>query len=189
MAKDRAQAWVELKTDDPEAFSALAVARARVDAARRLEEVRRFRVFEVEGGLPDRVALDDLLHRSTWFYNPHKERCTVRRAARDAAPLGRGEVAVLVVETGGERRAAAERWWRQENGGTVEVREAVVWALRFEPGEDGMSRAGELAEVRDPAHGLFCNPNFQSCAVLEAEPPLDWIRRTASAKDASKEGS
>lgn len=187
--KDRAQAWVELKTEDPEAFSALAVARARLAAASGLESVRRFRVFEIEGGLPDPGALEDLLHRSTWFYNPHKERCTVRRAAGEDAPCGRGEIAVLVVESGGDRRPAAERWWRHETGGAVEVREGVVWALRFARGEDATARASDLAEVRDPAHGLLCNSNFQSCSVMADAPPIDWIRRTAAARPASKERS
>src|SRR5207249_4397118 len=95
---ERAQAWVERTTDDPDALSALATARARLEAGRRLRSVRRFRVFELEGALPDRAALEDLLHRSTWFYNPHKERCRVRTAARDATPLAPEEVGVLVVE-------------------------------------------------------------------------------------------
>ena len=188
-AKDRAQAWVELRTDDPEALSALAVARARLEAARWLEAVRRFRVFEIEGPVPARGALDELLHRSTWFYNPHKERCTVRRSARDAPPLAPGEIAVLVVESQGERRPAAERWWRHETGVAVEVREGVVWGLRFERGEDGADRARELAELRDPGHGLLANPNSQAWALVEGEPALDWIRRTAGRTPASKEAS
>lgn len=187
-SRDGAQAWVELKTDDPDALSALATARARLAAGRGLAAVRRFRLFELEGATPGRGELEDLLHRSTWFYNPHKERCTVRTAARDRTPLEASEVAVLVMERDGERRDAAERWWRHETGATVEVREATVWALRFEAGEDAAARAAELAELRDPGHGLLCNPHSQ-CWALAEKPPLAWIRRTAGTPAASKGGS
>ena len=184
-SRDGAQAWIELRTDDPDAWSALATARSRLAAGRTLAALRRFRLFELAGATPGRGALEDLLHRSTWFYNPHKERCTVRTAARDRTPLDAAEVAVLVVERDGERRGAAERWWRHETGATVEVCEATVWALRFEHGEDVAARAAELAELHDPGHGLLCNPHSQRWALAE-RPPLAWIRRTAEAAAASK---
>jgi len=71
-----------------------------------------------------------------------------------------GETLVLVLERGGERREGAERWWRHETGERVEVREAVVWALRFDPGGDAVARAADLAVTHDRAHGLFANPQF-----------------------------
>ena len=58
------QAWVELMSDDPEAVSALAVARARLPAARGLGQLRRLRLIEVSGLLPGRRQLEEVLHRS-----------------------------------------------------------------------------------------------------------------------------
>jgi hypothetical protein len=182
----RAQAWVELITDDPAALSALAVARSRLPEGRRLLKVRRLRLFELEGAVAARGALEDLMHRSTWFYNPHKERCSVRLDGADPAPLAPDEQAVLVVERGGERRPAAERWWRHETGGAIEVREAIVYALRFEAGEEAAARTEELAVVRGPQRGLLCNPNAQICAFGPGVPPLDWIRSAVADDDAMK---
>src|SRR5262249_1961956 len=123
-------------------------------------------------------AVAALLHRSTRFYNPAKERCTLRASERDPAPFAAGEALVLVVDRGLERRPAGERWWKHETGTKVEGREAIAWALACEPGEDGAARAAELAEVRDRRHGLFANPHFQdwrpgSAAAL----PWPWIER------------
>jgi len=172
------QVWIELKADDPEAVSALAVARSRLSEGRRLAGLRRARVFELSGALPAREAIEDLLHRSTWFYNPHKERCAVRVSAREAVPAEAVEQVVLVVERGGERRAAAERWWLHETGQLVEVREAVAWRLKFEMGEDAPARAAELAVLSGRRHGLLCNPNAQDHAVAAAgRVPLPWIAR------------
>jgi hypothetical protein len=167
----KAQAWIVLKADDPEAVSAEGVARAHLPAGETLVSLRRMRLFELAGGLPGRDELAELLHRSTQFYNPHKERCVVRTDADDAPPLQPGERAALVWERGGERRAAAERWWHHETGKRIEVREGVVWAMRF-VGGDG--RAAELTMLRDRRHGLLCNPHAQDCRLAEGEVPLPW---------------
>ena len=170
------QAWIELRADDPVAISALAVARARLSAGRGLVGLRRLRLFEVRGPLPAREEIETLLHRSTWFYNPHKERCAVRASAREAGPGATGEQAVLVVERGGERCLAAERWWLHETGQAVEVSAGLAWLLRFEPGEDAPARAAELAVVTGRGGGLLCNPNAQDHALTPAARiPLPWI--------------
>jgi hypothetical protein len=174
-ARGVAQAWIEAVADDPEATSALAVARERLAAGRSLVGLRRFRLFELTGPLPARDALEELFHRSTQFYNPHKERCAVR-IGKDAAPLGRAdERLILVVDRDGARRAAAERWWRHETGREVEVREAVVWALEFASGAPADALADELAILRDRRHGLFCNPHAQRARTSGPQAPLPWI--------------
>ncbi len=174
--RQHAQAFVELRAEDPEAVSALAVARERLAAGRDLVELRRFRMFEISGAVLERLTLAERLHASSQFYNPAKERCVVRTEPADPAPTGPDEALVLVFERGGERREAAERWWRHDAGQRVEVREGVVWALRFEPGADAAARAAELAEARDRSHGLFANAHFQECRVCAGEPPpLDWM--------------
>jgi hypothetical protein len=170
-----AQAWVALRADDPEAVSALAVARRALAAGRGLLELRRHRLFELRGDLPGRVALEDLLHRSSQFYNPHKETCVVRLLARDPAPLPAGVVAVLVSDRGGERRPAAERWWAHVTGTPIEVREGVAWALRFADGVDAAAAAAGLVEVRDAANGLLCNPHAQVYRGPVAVVPLPWL--------------
>lgn len=176
--KLRAQAFVELRAEDPEATSALAVARAHLEAGSALSALRRVRVFELAGALPDGGAIADRLHGSTQFYNPAKERCVVRAADGDGSPFEPGEVLVLVLERGGDRRPGAERWWRHETGERIEVREGVVWAMRFVAGEDAPGRAEDLAVTRDRAHGLLANPQFQEARVCAAEtPPLDWLSR------------
>jgi hypothetical protein len=176
--KQMAQAYVELVAEDAEATSALAIVRGRLAAGRRLTSVRRLRVFELAGTLPSRAQLEALLHRSTRFYNPAKERCTVRAAERESAPFRPEEALVLVLDRGLERRPAGERWWKHETGEKVEVREGTVWALAFEPGEDAAARAGELAEVQDRRHGLFANPHFQDWRPgTGASPPWPWIER------------
>ena len=181
------QAWVELTSDDPEAVSALAVARAHLAAARGLERLRRLRLIEVSGPLPPRRQLEELLHRSIQFYNPHKERCTVRMDATDPVPQGERERVVLVFERGGERREAAERWWRHETGALVEVREGVAWMLRLENGDAALE---DLALVRGRHHGLLCNPHSQELRVAGGEVPCPWMasppaaaaKRTARAR-------
>jgi hypothetical protein len=171
-----AQAWIELTSDDPEAVSALAVARAHLPAGRALKGLKRMRLFELSGPLPPRAILEGLLHRSIQFYNPHKERCVVRAAAADAAPLAAGERVVLVFDRGEERRTGAERWWRQETGREIEVREGTAWIMSFEaPEADATGAASDLAMLRDRRHGLLCNPNAQELRVAEASIPLPWM--------------
>ena len=179
-----AHAWVALRAEDPEAASAFVVARDRLEAAGALRELRRFRVFELRGTLPEGPALADLLHRSTQFYNPSKERCVVRREPGAGSPVDGGDAVALVVERGGDRRSAAERWWRHETGSRIEVREGVAWVMRFEPGADASALAGELAVARDRSSGRFCNPHAQAADVCTGPPPLDrWpgSRRAGSA--------
>jgi hypothetical protein len=174
-----AQAWIELSSDDPEALSALAVARAHLAAGRRLRTLRRVRLMEVAGRLPGRERLEQLLHRSTQFYNPHKERCTVRLAATDPTPIAPGERAVLVVERDHSRRAAAERWWLHETGEAVEVREGLAWALAFEAGVDAAAATEDLTLVRGRRHGLLCNPHSQESRAAAEQIPVPWIAAPA----------
>ena len=171
------QAWIEPVSDDPEAVSALAVARTHLAAGRALRSLRRLRLFELTGALPARAGLEGMLHRSIQFYNPHKERCSVRVVAADPAPLAPGEQVVLVVERGEERRGAAERWWRHETGKEIEVREGVAWVMAFEGLEtDPAGAAADLAVVRDRRHGLLCNPHAQEHRVAAGTIPLPWMR-------------
>ncbi len=176
-----AQAWVELRSDDPAAVSALAVARARLAAGRTLASLRRLRLFELSGPLPAREELEALLHRSIQFYNPHKERCAVRASAGDPVPASSGEVLVRVAERDGGRRPAAERWWRHQTGESVEVRESVVWAMRFEGAGDPLAAARELALVTGRHQGLLCNPHAQTMDVAAGAVPLPWS--TPDARD------
>jgi len=178
--RGRAQAYVELLAEDPEATSARAVARERLEAGRRLLTLRRVRLFELAGELPPPAELASLLHRSTQFYNPAKERMSVRSSDREPAPFRAEEALLLVVNRGLERRAAAERWWRHEAGARVDVREGTVWALAFEPGEDAAARAAALAVVEDRRHGLFANASFQDCRPggVGASPPWPWLERS-----------
>jgi hypothetical protein len=202
--RSHAQAWIELKADDPEAISALDVARRRLAAGARLIGLRRMRLVELAGDLPGRDRIEALLHDSIQFYNPHKERCTVRLAAREAPPLVLGERVVLVTEKGGERRMPAERWWKHETGRAVTVREGTAWLLRLledrdledrsagslGDGRDGgasrvalrtRARAGAadearaLAVLRDARHGLFCNPHAQDARVAADVVPFPWL--------------
>ena len=170
------QCFIELRAEDPEAVSAFEVARARLAAGSRLRSVRRVRVFELSGVLPPRAEAEDLLHRSTRFYNPVKERCTLRASASEPAPFLPDEALVLVIDRGLERRTAAERWWKHETGAKVEVREGLAWALTFEPGADAARAATALAAVEDRATGLLCNPHFQDWRPGDgAAPPWPWL--------------
>src|SRR5262245_54047800 len=171
-----AQAWIELLATDPEATSALATARAHLPGGRDIRSLRRLRLIEITGALPSPEAIGELLHRSIQFYNPRKERCTVRASQADAPPLRPGESAVLVVERGATRRPAAERWWRHETGEVVQVREGLAWAVAFaDDAASEDSRVEELAVVRDRRHGLLCNPQSQDHRVAGAAVPLPWI--------------
>lgn len=181
-AAHTAQAWIEPVADDPEATSALTVARDRLPGGHALEGLRRLRVFELRGALPDRAVIAELLHRSIQFYNPAKERCTLRLDPLEAAPLAAGEVGVLVLERGGERRPAAERWWMHETGAPAEIREGVAWALRLGAGARAERAAGDLAILRDRGHGLLCNPHWQDARVAAGEVPLPWIASASPAK-------
>ena len=174
-----AQVWIELRADDPAAVSAFVVARARLAAGHALRTLRRLRLLEVSGVLPGRDEIEALLHRSIQFYNPHKELCTVRLAASDAAPADADEVLVRVTDRDGERRPAAERWWRHQTEEPIAVRESVVWALRFEGVADPLAAAGELARLVDRHRGLLCNPHAQTMDVAAGEIPLPWIRSDA----------
>ena len=170
------QAFVELRAEDAEAQSALEVARTRLAAGARLASLRRVRLFELSGSLPARREAEELLHRSTRFYNPAKERCTVREGASGASPFRPDEQLVLVLDRGLERRGAAERWWKHETGEKVEVREGLVWALTFEPGTDAEASAASLASVTDRAHGLLSNPHFQDWRPGSGTaPPWAWL--------------
>ena len=173
-SRAHAQAWIELLADDPEAFSALEVAHRRLPAAARLAGLRRLRLIELSGTLPGRDEVETLLHRSTQFYNPHKERCTLRAAAAEPAPVETGERVLLVTERDGERREPAERWWHHETGQRVEVREGVAWLLRFEPDADPPD-LDALAIVRDPQHGLWCNPHSQEARSAADGVPFPWL--------------
>lgn len=173
------QAWIELRAEDPEAVSAFAVARAGRASAHRPEELVRMRLVELAGSGYPRADVERLLHRSTQVYNPHKERCTVRAAAAEPLPGPAGAEVLVVWERDGERRSAVERWWRHETGETIEVREAVVWMVRFAPGVEPAVAARELALLRDARHGLLCNPWSQSLrtGVARCDPP--WIQAVA----------
>ncbi len=176
------QAWVELRADDPEAVSALGVARGRLASGRALTALHRSRLFEVAGSRRSRAEVEALLHASTQFYNPHKERCTVRLGADEPIPCPPASEIVLVWERGGERRTAAERWWRHETGETVEVREGVVWALKFEDGVDSGGAARELTWLRDARHGLLCNPWSQAARPGSARDALPWMGPQAESR-------
>jgi hypothetical protein len=180
-----AQAWIELLSEDPEAASALDVAKSELAAGQHLRGLRRIRLFEIEGRLPTRERLEVLLHGSTQFYNPHKERCVVRLAARDAAPLRPEERAILVVERDGARRGAAERWWLHETGEAVTVREGVAWALSFDA-EGGSQDAEDLALVRGRRQGLLCNPHSQECRWADERVPLPWLEADEDPMAASR---
>ena len=184
-----AQAWVELISEDPEALSALDVARRRLDAGRALGRLRRVRLLELTGSLPPRDRLEALLHGSTQFYNPHKERCTVRLTGQDPAPLAAGEHAVLVFEKGGTRRPAAERWWRHETGDTVEVAEGTVWALTLDAEEVSPDAIEDLSQVRGRRHGLLSNPHSQDYRVAEDRVPIPWLTNVGPTDAGGRAGS
>jgi hypothetical protein len=170
-----AQAWIELRSEDPEAASALDVAQRQLTAGQHLRHLRRIRLVELRGRLPARERLEALLHGSTQFYNPHKERCVIRLAEAEAPPLAAGERAVLVVEREGSRRAAAERWWHHETGEQVDVHEGVA-----------SQDAEDLALVRGRRHGLLCNPHSQWARWAEGSVPLPWIEGETSATPPSR---
>ncbi len=176
-----AQVWVRVRADDPEAVSALTVARTLGEGREPPVAMRRFRLLELRGALPPRGEVERLLARSIQFYNPQKEVVLVRLDAAEAVPLEAGEQAVLVVERGGARRRAAERWWAAVSGRRVEVREGVVWALRFAPGVAAGAAAARLAVLRDRRRGLLCNPHAEEHRIAGAAVPLPWLTRARAA--------
>jgi hypothetical protein len=129
----------------------------------------------MHGVLPAGAELAEWVHRSTQFYNPHKERCRVRAAAGEPAPIAADERAVLVFDRGGARRAAAERWWRHATGRGAAVREGVAWVASAEPGADARAVLEELTLVRDRQRGLLCNPHAQEWRPAPAAVPLPWF--------------
>jgi hypothetical protein len=182
-AASTVQLWIEALSDDPEAISALAVARETLAAGKALRVLRRVRLIELTGVLPPEAELADWLHRSTRFYNPHKERCRPRRGVEVPPPLAADERAVLVFDRGGERRTAAERWWRHATGRAATVREGVAWVVAAEPGTDPEVLLGELAVLRDRRHGLLCNPHAQEWRPGSPGVPLPWFRARAPRGD------
>jgi len=178
--KRSAQAWVELNTRDPEAVSAFGVARAQLPGGRALSDLRRLRCIELRGALPGREETAELLHRSSQFYNPHKERCTLRFEPSDPAPIPAGARVVLVTERGAESRPAAERWWLHETGEKIEVREGVAWVLSFDGSSKAVEAAADLAVLHDRGHGLLCNPHSQDHRLSDHAVPLPWIEAADS---------
>jgi len=182
-SKPVVQALVELKGHDPEAVSALRVAQRELPDGAGLRRLRRWRLIELRGTLPSADEIAELLHRSTQFYNPGKERCIVRTDESAATPVRDDEQVLLVVERGAERRPAAERWWRHQTNERVEVREGWVWGLTFEPGVDAARAARALALATDRRHGLFANPHAQDCKHAEHALPMAWLSgRTGALK-------
>ena len=173
------QAWIQLRTDDPAAVSAHAVAKRELAGGEQLRSLQRWRLVELSGSLPEREQIEERLHASTQFFNPHKEACRLRLCDEDPSPIGADAHAILVLDHDDERRPAAERWWRQETGKRVAVREGIVWVLEFEPGTDGAEATRTLDVVRDRRHGLFCNPHAQDSEVAHASAPLPWISSTS----------
>ena len=168
-----AQAWIALLSDDPEAVSALAVARSRLAAGDEIAGLSRMRLIELRGPLPTRPRLERLLHGSIQFYNPHKERCAIRTATRETGPAMAGRHVVVVTEKDGERRPAAERWWFRETGSCIEVREGTAWLIEIAPGSTFV--LDDLITVRDRRHGLLCHPRSQEACVASGRIPLPWI--------------
>ena len=113
----------------------------------------------------------------------------MRTKPRDPLPLSAGERVVLVTERGGERRLAAERWWRHETGGDAEIREGVAWALRFEAGARAEDSARDLATLRGRDHGLLCNPHWQEARLAAGTVPLPWITGADAAEDLGPAGT
>ena len=185
-----AQAWISLHAEDPEAVSALAVARARLAAGHEIIALNRLRLIELRGPLPSRPRLERLLHGSIQFYNPHKERCEARTTTGEAGPALAGRHGVVVTERGGDRRPAAERWWLHETGACIEVREGTAWRIEIVSGSKFV--LDDLITVRDRRHGLLCHPRSQEARVASGRIPLPWISPpldTASAVSPNAEGS
>lgn len=177
-----AQVWIETIADDPEAVSAFEVAHRTLEAGAHLVSLRRARLIELEGPLPEARELAERLHDSTRFYNPNKERCYLRVSAAEPPPLAAGEAAALVFDSGDERRTASERWWKRVTGSSIRVREGTAWIAAAAPGREASQVLGELLEVKDARHGLLCNPHAQEFRS-GTEIPLGWFTaRRATAR-------
>jgi hypothetical protein len=148
--------------------------------------MRRLRLIELQGRLPTRPKLEKLLHLSTRFYNPHKERCDVRASLRDRPPAPASADVVVVTERGGERRSAAERWWRHETGQDIEVREGVAWVIEWERGRGAI---GDLVALEEREHGLLCNPFAQEARMVRGKVPLPWISPAVEGTNVEGEGA
>ncbi len=169
------QAWVELRAVDPAAQTAFQAMRAHLKPGHGLRGVRRARMLELCGKLPPRSRLEELLHRSIQFYNPHKETCVVRRALRDRLPVEPEDTTVVVWDREGSRSGAAERWLLHETGRAVEVWETTVWVLAWEPSilaRDRLAGTKELAVLRDRRHGLLANPHAEEARIFAGPPVL-----------------
>lgn len=173
-----AQAWILPVSDDPEAVSALGVAR-RFLGATDLRGLRRARLIEIEGDLPPAAELASYLHDSTRFYNPNKERCHLRLSNSDPVPFGPGERAVLVFDRGGERREGSERWWKRTAGGRVRVREGTAWIVEGADAAASVLWLDALTEVRGAGRGLLCNPHAQESRRAGDAVPLGWFAARA----------
>ncbi len=55
------------------------------------------------------------------------------------------------------------------------MREGVVWVLEPAAGAEIDALAEDLAILRDPRHGLLCNPNSQQCRRGAGAIPLPWM--------------
>ena len=181
------QVWIEPIADDPEAISAREVAVRTFASGRGLKGLRRMRLVEITGALAEPEEVRKHLHESTQFYNPHKERCHVRWSAGDPAPCSAGEHAVLVLERGGDRREAAERWWRHATGEAVKVREGVAWLVTPEAESGAAALMEELVIVRDRRHGLLCNPNAQERREAKGVIPVPWLVAARRARGERKD--
>ena len=175
-----AQVWIESIAEDPEAISALGVARRTLAMGGALKSLRRVRLIELEGALPEAAALAARLHDSTWFYNPYKERCRVRLFREDAPPLEPAERAALVFDREGERRPASERWWKRVTGDAIRVREGTAWIAAGPTAAESDALLNELLPGEGPRRGLLCNPHAQEFRRAEAVVPLPWFAARAT---------
>ncbi|MEO5617541.1 MAG: hypothetical protein ABIS67_07195 [Candidatus Eisenbacteria bacterium] len=180
-----AQAWIETISEYPEAVSAFGVAR-RALGTTGLQSLRRARLIELEGALPPAAEVAERLHGSTRFYNPNKERCHLRMTDADPAPLEPGERAVLVFDRGGERREAAERWWKRATGTPVRVREGTAWIVAATAPGEGDAMIEGLIELKDARHGLLCNPHAQEYRRAGDPVPLAWFASGAKPREGKR---
>ena len=88
-----------------------------------------------------------------------------------------------MIERGGERRPAAERWWSQRPGDSIEVREGTAWALTFDDEEDADAE-------RRASWSRWWTEVTACCATLtrrrrdwpRREIPLPWIGEAGRAR-------
>ena len=155
---------VELRAEDPEASSALVVARERLDGgarAARAAALPRVRAARRAAGDATSSRSGCTARRSSTI--PAKERCVVRAGGRRSpSPVaGRARRSCWSSSAAASAGAAAERWWRHETGARVEVREGVVVGAAVRAGRGRARRSARSWRWRATArHGLFCNPHF-----------------------------